>query len=867
MNMTPSRHRSLFLVQLLALITAILLPSAVFAEGPIELTRRERDKLKKETIQAIDLIQSYHYKQRYFSEVDPAELITNYMETLDFSHLFFLKSDHEFILDRFAPTLKPTYLFVGDLYPAFEIYNTYYHNVMARLDWIEQRMTQPFDFDTNLSYQPDRSEADWPATQEEADQLWERRLTHELIMEMLEGDSEEIAREKITKRYERRRRVVNEFESHNVQEYFLTTLAQMYDPHSSFFSWDSAQEFNIQISNSLVGIGAHLRDVDGYCVIERLLPGGPAEMSESLHPGDKIVGVAQGDGEMVDVVGMKLRKVVQLIRGKVGSEVRLTVINADSNARKVISLVREKIELTANLASGHVYEIPSGNELIPIGVITLPSFYGEGEFEEDNISTSRDVEELIGKLMKIGAQGLVLDLRSNGGGRLDEAIKLTGLFIEKGPVVMKRSFNGQIEEDWDEDPSYAYDGPLVVLVSKASASASEIVAGALQSYGRAIVVGDESTHGKGTVQAPISLEDAMRRLPWGRPLEVGTVKITVQKFYLPDGASTQNKGVQPDIILPSASEFMMDGEADLDYALAWDTIRPSNFELEEASSEMISMVNPDLLSSLRQRSQARLRVLPEFQFLNRNIDWLRERYEQEEYSLNLEQRRRLREEYESMRDTFDKERDSLAKNGYEAEKVDLDLTRQKDKAHQAKLVDTPLPNGRPRANNFYQKVFYFQENPDSEIKEVWVEFLDYEKALDHTEQLAKVFTEAFDSPVEPEEVESVLTTLKNADREGDFDVSEVLEVAFLDRASKAAIENSLPAFFREMVRIDDDILRDRAKLDIALRESLRIVADWVALTDPSRQLVPLALTREEAAAANPGSKAYTAAPKADQVPN
>jgi carboxyl-terminal processing protease len=848
------------MARIISFILAAIVLSHNIAAGPIELDKRKRDQLKKETVYAIDLIQRYHYKQTSFKDIDPLLLLDAYMEDLDSTKMFLLQEDVDFTKERFGETLKPTYLFVGDLFPAFEIYNVYYDRVNDRLDWISERLEAPFDLAQESFWQPDRSEADWPQSEAEADILWDRRLTNELIMELINDASMEAALDKIQRRYERMGKYVNEIEVHNVQETFLTSIAQLYDPHSNFFSWDSAQEFDIQISNALVGIGAQLRDVEGYCVIERLLPGGPAEMSGLLHPGDKIIAVAQGETEPVDVVGMKLRKIVQQIRGEAGTEVRLTVIPAHAAKSNVITLIREKVELTANLASADLYSIPQENGTDrSVGVIELPSFYGEGQFGESSISTSRDVRELIEKLKAKGMEGLVLDLRSNGGGRLDEAIKLAGLFISTGPVVMKRTFDGDIDEDWDRNEEIAWDGPLAVLVSRASASASEIVAGALQSLGRAVIVGDPSTHGKGTVQAPIDLRNAMRRMQFADALEVGTVKITIQQFYLPNGDSTQNRGVVSDISLPSANMFLMDGEADLDNALSWDHIDPITYTLPESKNPEFAILRNDVLGKLEQSSSLRQTTLDEFDFLRKQVAWYQERHEKETVVLNLELRRQEKEELESVRDSFDDKRDELSKRlAYKVESVDLAITEEKEAAHQAKLRETPLPDGRTRSNQFYQKVFYYDDPNEDKIHELWVEYFDYDKAADHAEALATILSDASGLNVSTQEMSDILTLFKNRDRGAEFDVLDPFRDVLNGRAVETALLEAMPAFFTKLIEIDPDVLLERPKLDVPLREGIRVVSDWIDFQSP---LAPTQL----AANRNHGSTQLSIAPAEDSA--
>lgn len=851
----PRILRTIHLFMAIQKLSLFRSPSALFAlclafllaipadAGRFNLDRRDRDRLKTETVHAVDVLQRYHYSQQRFSELDSQKLIENYMKDLDNTRVFFTDEDRQFLVDRFADNLKPTYLYVGDLYPAFEIFNLYYERVQERMAWVEERLKESFDYESDATYRPDRRKADWPADTDAANQLWERRLTYELVSELLEDESEENAIRKLQRRYERMQRYVDEIERHNVMETFLTSMAKMYDPHSSFFSWDSAQEFNIQISNSLVGIGAQLRDIDGITVIESLIPGGPAEMSGQIHPGDQILEVAQGDSEPVDIVGMKLRRVVQQIRGEPGTEVRLTIVPADSSKREVISLVREKIELTANLASARLFTVPVSDEkMARIGVIELPSFYGEGELGQGSLSTTNDVRELIKLLDQRGIDGIVLDFRNNGGGRLDEAVNLTGLFVPQAPVVMKRNFNQSIDTDWARDRSVAWSGPLAVLVSRRSASASEIVAGALQAHNRAVIVGDKRTHGKGTVQAPIDLRNFMNRFAGGSNLEVGTVKVTVQQFFLPNGESTQSRGVLSDILIPSADAFLLEGEKDLENALAWDKITPVEFSPRSAQRDYFNQVDTSMRSALRERSQNRKESLEEFDFLKRHIEWFRERDEIKEISLNLEFRQADKEKVEEMRNAFREERRSLGEAlAFPYEKVDLALTEKRDRAHQEKLRETPLPNGMPRANQFYQKVYYHLEEETDEIHEIWVEYISYERMLPHAADIAEVLSTTYEVEVSESEVETVLNRFRHRDRTATFNPIQVFENTFGDRVDADTIETAMPTFFRKLVEIEPDLLLENPRLDVPLREALRVVADWIDLRDIDLVEAPIAL--------------------------
>jgi carboxyl-terminal processing protease len=454
-----------------------------------------------------------------------------------------------------------------------------------------------------------------------------------------------------------------DFDTDDVTERFLTSLANLYDPHSSYLSPESFEDFAIQMRLSLTGIGALLGFEDNECVVKELVPGSPADLGRQLHPNDKIIAVSSDGGEPVDVIGMKLRKIVDMIRGQKGTKVTLTVVpaaDADGSVRKDITIVRDVVKLNSARARAAVFQVPgAGEEMLPMGVITLPSFYGlsdddETKDGEEHFSATKDVAELISRLNAAGVKAIVLDLRANGGGLLSEAIDLTGLFIEKGPVVQVKSVTGEVQVDNDDDSHIRYTGPLAVLVSRFSASASEIVAGALQNYGRAIIIGDQSTHGKGSVQTIVE----MKRFPLFTNVteKTGAARLTIQKFYLPNGASTQKKGVIPDIILPSPDEFLPIGESDLPNALIWDEIPSTVFSGHP--------LEPKLLTPLRASSLSRLNSMEEFAFLKKNIEWFKDKQEHKDISLNLEGRRHQKELDDGFRKTMRAERDLLAKTDF-----------------------------------------------------------------------------------------------------------------------------------------------------------------------------------------------------------
>lgn len=593
-----------------------------------------------ETTALVRLLEELHYNRQGVKVQDYTEVIPNYMAELDSQRLFFLAGDQHEFSERFPTQLLYNQLStLGKLDPAYAIFSSYESRVIQRVSWILDQLETEIDLSTHDTFAVDRSKIPWPATAGEADELWHKRLTFEIIQEVLNKKPVDEAKQAVRKRYERMLKNLDDIEYSDVAEMFLSTITRLYDPHSTYFSAETFEDFSIQLRLQLVGIGALLGVEEDYCVIKEIVTGGPADLSKQLHPNDKIISVAQLDGEPIEIMGMKLRKVVDRIRGQKGSQVKLVIQPADAtdpSVRREVVLTRDVVNLNSARARGAIFDVPDAEgKLAPIGVITLPVFYAPDATSDgtQKHSATKDVAELVRQLQEAGIKGLVLDLRQNGGGFLSEAIDLAGLFIKSGPIVQVKNYYGEVKVDSDEDPTISYAGPLAILVSKFSASASEIVAGALQNYGRGIVIGDSSTHGKGSVQAPIE----MKSLNTGshRMGKMGAAKVTIQKFYLPDGHSTQLKGVIPDIVLPSIDDYLPVGETSLPHALVWDEIPSSHFEGKP--------LDPKLLTTLREASAIRQNRLDEFQYLIKTIDWFKKKQNEKSVSLNLEERQQQKE--------------------------------------------------------------------------------------------------------------------------------------------------------------------------------------------------------------------------------
>jgi carboxyl-terminal processing protease len=639
---------------------------------------RTTNLMRLETRTLVQMLEAFHYNKGAVTPTDYPQLITDYMEELDPQRLFFTAQDEHNFRSRFGPKLETDLNYLGNIDPAFEIFTAYNKRVQERVGWLFAELGKDHDFTGAEAYNTDRTRSPWPADAAEADGLWRRRLKYELLQEIVgRTKAPADAAKTVHKRYERMLKNVSDIEPNDVQELYLSSLTKMYDPHSAYFNADTLEDFSIQMRLSLFGIGAILSvDEEGYCVIREIVHGGPADLGGQLKVKDKITAVTQPGAEPVEIIGMKLRRIVDMIRGAKGTKVELTVLSADetdSTKTRSVVITRDEIKLNSARASAAIHELPSEAGVVtPIGVITLNSFYGaSGDGDEDGFkgTASKDVAELVGKLKQAGIKALVVDLRRNGGGLLSEAIEMTGLFIEQGPVVQVRDSLGRLQVDSDSDRGIAYDGPLAVLTSRFSASASEIFAGALQNYGRALIVGDSSTHGKGTVQAVLEMKNYLRN----PPPRTGAAKLTLQKYYLPNGASTQRKGVVPDIALPSIDDYLpVDREADLPHALMWDEIKSAPFTGKPLPA---SVVQPLLAASLERQGQ-----LDEFHYLNRNIDWFKQRQAMKSVSLNLEARKTDKQTADEFRKAQDAERERLARQNFAKRDVKLDSVTQADSA-------------------------------------------------------------------------------------------------------------------------------------------------------------------------------------------
>ncbi|MDP7145484.1 MAG: carboxy terminal-processing peptidase [Pseudomonadales bacterium] len=628
----------------------------------------------------VDALASRHYVKSPLNDALSSKIYDSYLSDLDPTKSYLLDSDvQQFEIHRY---LMDNSLKRGDLESAFKIFNRYHQRVIDRftknIQLLEAGLDQ-FDFSITESLSLDRDDTPWASSQIELDELWRKRLKHDVLNLKLTDKSDEKIHELLLKRYRNRLARTKQTNSEDVYQLYMNSFTGTYDPHTQYFSPRTSENFNINMSLSLEGIGAVLQREDEYTKVVSLVSAGPADKSEMLHPGDKIQAVGQGvDGEMVDVIGWRLDEVVQLIRGKKDTVVRLDIIPTDTKDTansKIIQITRNTVKLEEQSAQSDIIEVEQFGHLHKIGVIDIPTFYidfqalqqGDKNFK----STTRDVRRLLKDLMQEGVDGVVIDLRDNGGGSLQEANSLTGLFIDRGPTVQIRGKRDLVNVLSDQDPFTTYDGPLVVLVNRLSASASEIFAGAIQDYQRGIIIGSQ-TFGKGTVQSLI-------------PLNRGQLKLTQAKFYRISGESTQHQGVIPDIFYPARYDSESIGESTLDEPLPWDSIPPAEFSIKANVSTYVP--------ELRDRHQDRIEENAEFDYLSGALVYRKNRSKEKSITLNQVARIKRKEEADSFWVALENKR-RVAKGLTELTSLD-----ELSPAHEVAANETPASGITPPSEN------------------------------------------------------------------------------------------------------------------------------------------------------------------------
>lgn len=595
------------------------------------------------------ILDNNHYRKVHFNDSLSSAILDEYIKSLDNNKTYFVASDLA-VFDKYRTTLDDLTR-AENVEAAFEVYAVFRKRFDQRMDYILNNLVKkPFDYSVDEYYETDRDKETWAKDEAALNEVWRKIIKSQALSLKLAGKNQADIEKALTERYQRFSKSIHQFNSEDVFSMYMNTITEAYDPHTNYMSPRSADVFKQQMSLSLEGIGARLQTDNDYTKVSEIITGGPADKSKLVGVNDRIIGVAQGaDGEMVDVIGWRIDDVVKLIKGPKGTTVKLQILPAETGvtgASKVISLVRDKIKLEDQQAKKSVINYEKNGKLLKLGVITLPSFYMDFDAyqkgDPNYTSTTRDVQRLIAELQAEKIDGLAVDLRNNGGGALAEAIELTGLFIKDGPVVQVKNSANKVEVGKDDDPKVAYNGPLVVLTNRFSASASEIFAGAIQDYHRGVIIG-ESTYGKGTVQTVVDL----KRFINAPDDEVGELKITFQKFYRVTGSSTQHKGVTPDINLPTALNPEQFGESSSQSALPWDEIKGTLYQ-------KTPMVNDRTLASLNKLYQQRLLEDAQLKRFVSETAETRKSYLETKISLNEATRKKEIEEAEKRKATNDK---------------------------------------------------------------------------------------------------------------------------------------------------------------------------------------------------------------------
>ncbi len=663
-RISQSRPQAIFTLLLAVFILLPALSSAkVFkSDEYIHPVAPEKDQAKLSFVIAKQL-QYRHYRQMVLDDQLSSKVFDAFIKSLDPNHTFFLASDIK-ELGRYRYQIDNDFR-RGELSHAFKAFNLYQKRHAERLVYTLNLLENEYDkldFSKDEELVIDRENMPWPANQKEQNDLTRKQLKNLIISFKLAGKDDKEIRELLIKRYKNQLNRIKQTNSEDAFRIYINALAESYDPHTQYFSPRVSENFDIQMSLSLEGIGAMLQSEDGYTKVKRLVPAGPAEKDGQLKAGDRIVGVGQGvDGKMEDVIGWRLDDVVQLIRGKKGTVVRLEVIlhkSKDDHKTRIIQIVRNTVKLEEQAAQKEIITIENNGKKQKIGVIEIPTFYidfkGAQSGKADYKSTTRDVRKLIEELKKEGIDALVIDLRNNGGGSLQEVNSLVGLFIKSGPTVQVKAADGRIAQLQDDSDEVVYSGPLAVLVNRLSASASEIFAGAIQDYHRGLIIGTQ-TFGKGTVQAL-------------QQLEQGQIKLTHAKFYRVSGGSTQNRGVLPDIDFPAIYDKDEIGESSLPEALPWDEI--SNADYKDSPDFK------DVLPALKQQHAQRSASNPDFRYIQETIARIDKKKDKKVVSLNLAKRQK--EYQQSRQEQLDIENRRRLAKGEEPYKSIKELDEKED---------------------------------------------------------------------------------------------------------------------------------------------------------------------------------------------
>lgn len=808
------------------LLIAIPLLFAVRGEAAsVQLSSVEKQQLQRETRLVVDLLQNHHYSGRAFRDIDNKEMVGRFLEELDPGADFLTPGDVQFIHQRFDRTLKSVYLFRGDLQPAFEIFDLFADRARKRLQWVDVRLRSQFDF-SREDFLEDSPRANSTGISRASDEDWEKRLQGGLLTEILLGRPEDEARQQLQERFAELQRQIAAVDSFAIREHFFDSVIRSFDPHSGYFSADSAKEFSVQMENAVVGLGLTVHKEKGRCVVSTVEPGGPADLHSNLAPGDVIVAFAEGEGPWVDASHQRMREIAALLQGKAGEKLRIAYCPEGTEERIEITLERIRLTLTSERAHGAISIVPdAAGRARQIGWISLPSFYAS---EDGAVATSatRDIGELLEQMAGQKIEGLVIDLRGNPGGAVTEALALTQLFLPRGTMMLSRGLGGKLTHHRLKDQPAKYGGPLVVLVSSQSASASEIFAGTIRYYQRGIVVGDAATFGKGTSQAYIPLArfpgiDANDTKEWG------TLRVTTERFYMPDGRAIQSAGVASQIVFPLAPLLDVKREAELPHALPEESITVPS----EAAADLPSPSwSPELLQHLREQADRNVRELPEWDLWRRALDDARHRLAPRPRSLNLATRRKEWSESLARDHALRSERRTLtATVRFPTEPLEIAVVGAALQSHEKKLRTLKAASGLALVNRFNRGAFLF-ETEGGGLREWRLAAIDVSAFAGDAAELATAFSDGAGRVIRKEEAGALLQTLALLPHKNDAAWIAAARPVLSGTWSDATIRRGLETLMLRLTQLEPALFQERPAFDVPLRESLRLSAEWASRT-------------------------------------
>ncbi len=782
---------------------------------PKPISISERKSQQREACIAMDLLQNYHYADRPFREIDSAEILNRHLEQLDPRRLIFLKSDIDFFRLRFSRTLKSVYLFRGDFLPAEEIFIQFVEKTQRRLEWVNQRLNQSFDFSEEDS--APAALASWAANPEEADIRWEKHLKSQVLQAVLSGLSQPQAVTDLRQHFDEWRDTLLAISQDAIREQFFENVLTIFDPHSGYSSATSARNFDQAMSGSTVGIGLRLQRRLGHFEVTHILPGSPADLQSHLRPGDIIDATAEGSVPLARIPSTQT--IFPLKSGEAGSSIRLSY-HTPGGPHREATLTREVIPLIDERVRGAIVQIPGNSTPARLGWIRIPSFYGS----EEGPSLTEDTRALLAKMTAEPLDGLVLDLRHNPGGSLTECIRLCGLFAPAATIVLTRGLENTAEAHNAPNDPPAYAGPLILLTSNHSASASEVMSGAMQYHRRALIVGDDTTFGKGTVQAYIPLaKSAAQDAPnWGR------LRLTSQRFTKPDGTAIQRVGVPSDIVLPATSLLPNpDGESQIPHALPAENVIPTQTPVPPPAS--VARLTPELLAHLRGQFESRASSLTELALHRSVLESEKSKGEAATMvSLQLPFRLNKQREQKASQHALLQRQLELKQTApaYRTTRVDLDYANTIHKAHLDRIAQRLLHNPlRLAATN----VESFLAGATTQPREIPLSRIPFSTPQNGPDEMGEVFRQASGVTISPQQLVDFLSAAQNLDEKTSYKLLEHAMTAFAP-ADASIVARGLDALLLHMVQTTPGLTDDPAAWDIPLRESLRLAADWAAYT-------------------------------------